>query len=168
MGRKARRRLRRLDAELARAHPYLDRPERLIAEGAVLVDGRIVTNPASLVPVGASIVVRMQRPLRGEAKLRAALAAFDVPVRGRLALDVGAAAGGFTRVLLEAGGARVYAVDTGHGQLLGSLRQDDRVVNLEGVNLRAHARARPGDRRARDARPVVPARSHRGRTAWRR
>jgi 23S rRNA (cytidine1920-2'-O)/16S rRNA (cytidine1409-2'-O)-methyltransferase len=99
------------------------------------VDGRIVTNPASLVPVGASIVVRRPRPLRGEAKLRAALSAFDVPMPGRVALDVGAAAGGFTRVLLEAGAARVYAVDAGHGQLLGSLRQDDRVVNLEGVNL---------------------------------
>jgi 23S rRNA (cytidine1920-2'-O)/16S rRNA (cytidine1409-2'-O)-methyltransferase len=29
----------------------------------------------------------------------------------------------------------VYAVDAGHGQLLGSLRQDPRVVNLESVNL---------------------------------
>ena len=56
-------------------------------------------------------------------------------VEGRTALDVGAAAGGFTRVLLERGARRVYAVDAGHGQLLGSLRQDPRVVNLEGVNL---------------------------------
>lgn len=83
MGRKARLRLRRLDAELARAHPHLDQPERLIAEGAVIVDGRIVTNPASLVPVGASIVVRTPRPLRGKAKLRVALAAFDVPASSR-------------------------------------------------------------------------------------
>jgi len=58
-----------------------------------------------------------------------------VPVAGRVALDVGAAAGGFTRVLLEAGAARVYAVDAGHGQLLGSLRQDPRVVALERTNL---------------------------------
>ncbi|MBV9099737.1 MAG: TlyA family rRNA (cytidine-2'-O)-methyltransferase [Candidatus Dormibacteraeota bacterium] len=74
-------------------------------------------------------------PLRGEAKLQAALEAFAVPVSGRVALDVGAAAGGFTRVLLRAGAARVYAVDAGHGQLLGSLRQDPRVVNLEATNL---------------------------------
>ncbi|MGH9163968.1 MAG: SAM-dependent methyltransferase, partial [Acidimicrobiales bacterium] len=46
-----------------------------------------------------------------------------------------AAAGGFTRVLLAAGAQRVYAVDAGHGQLLGSLRQDPRVVNLEATNL---------------------------------
>ncbi len=76
-------------------------------------------------------------PLRGEAKLRAALAAFDVRVTGRVCLDVGAAAGGFTRVLLEAGASRVYAVDAGFGQLLGSLRQDPRVVNLEATNVAA-------------------------------
>ena len=43
--------------------------------------------------------------------------------------------GGFTRVLLEAGARRVYAVDAGHGQLLGSLRLDPRVVNLEATNV---------------------------------
>ncbi|HEV8248914.1 MAG TPA: SAM-dependent methyltransferase [Gaiellaceae bacterium] len=135
MGRKGRPRLRRLGAELARLHPELQEPERLVADGCIAVDGRVVTNPASLVRAGASIVVRRARPLRGEAKLRGALAAFDVAVRGRVALDAGAAAGGFTRVLLEAGARRVYAVDAGHGQLLGSLRQDRRVVNLESVNL---------------------------------
>jgi 23S rRNA (cytidine1920-2'-O)/16S rRNA (cytidine1409-2'-O)-methyltransferase len=73
--------------------------------------------------------------VRGEAKLRHALRTMAVPVAGRVALDVGAAAGGFTRVLLEAGAARVYAVDAGHGQLLGSLRRDPRVVALERTNL---------------------------------
>ena len=141
MGRRARPRLRRLDAELARAYPGLEDPERLLVDGCVAVDGRPVTNPASLVRVGASIVLRRPRPLRGEAKLQAALDAFDAPVRGRVALDVGAAAGGFTRVLLEAGARRVYAVDAGHGQLLGSLRQDARVVDLEGVNLGSLTRA---------------------------
>ena len=48
-----------------------------------------------------------------------------------------AAAGGFTRVLLEAGASRVYAVDAGFGQLLGSLRQDPRVINLEATNVAA-------------------------------
>ena len=76
-------------------------------------------------------------PLRGEAKLHAALAGFDVRVAGRVCLDVGAAAGGFSRVLLEAGATRVYAVDAGFGQLLGSLRQDPRVVNLEATNVSA-------------------------------
>lgn len=58
-----------------------------------------------------------------------------MPAADRVALDVGAAAGGFTRALLDAGARRVYAVDAGYGQLLGSLRQDNRVVNLERTNL---------------------------------
>lgn len=68
-------------------------------------------------------------------KLQAALDAFGVDVRGRICLDVGASTGGFTRALLKAGAAKVYAVDAGHGQLLGSLRQDARVINLEATNL---------------------------------
>lgn len=56
---------------------------------------------------------------------------------GRVALDVGAAAGGFTEALLDAGVRRVYAVDAGHGQLRGFLRVDPRVVNLERTNLAA-------------------------------
>jgi 23S rRNA (cytidine1920-2'-O)/16S rRNA (cytidine1409-2'-O)-methyltransferase len=52
-----------------------------------------------------------------------------------VALDIGASTGGFTHALLAAGAHRVYAVDAGYGQLLGSLRLDDRVVNLERTNL---------------------------------
>lgn len=76
-----------------------------------------------------------EQPLRGEAKLEAALAAFPVRVNDSVALDAGASTGGFTRTLLRHGARRVYAVDAGHGQLLGSLRQDPRVVNMERTNL---------------------------------
>jgi 23S rRNA (cytidine1920-2'-O)/16S rRNA (cytidine1409-2'-O)-methyltransferase len=114
--------------QIRETHPEVSDPESLIRSGQVLVDGRIVTNSASLVRLGASIVV-------GEAKLQAALDTFQVSVAGRVALDVGASAGGFTRVLLRAGARRCYAVDAGHGQLLGSLRCDSRVVNLESTNL---------------------------------
>jgi 23S rRNA (cytidine1920-2'-O)/16S rRNA (cytidine1409-2'-O)-methyltransferase len=127
-------RFRPLAAELARLRPDAD-AVALIRDGAVRVDGRIVTNPGSLVRRGAAIVVREQLPLRGELKLRFALETFGVDVRGRTALDVGAAAGGFTRALLEAGAARVFAIDAGYGQLAGALRADRRVVNLERVNL---------------------------------
>jgi 23S rRNA (cytidine1920-2'-O)/16S rRNA (cytidine1409-2'-O)-methyltransferase len=127
--------MRRLIDEVARLHPWVKEPEAAIAAGDVLVDGLPVTNPSSLVRPGASVVIRHQRRLRGSVKLQAALDRFGVRVEGRVAVDVGAAAGGFTLVLLEAGAERVYAVDVGHGQLLGSLRQDPRVVNLEATNV---------------------------------
>jgi 23S rRNA (cytidine1920-2'-O)/16S rRNA (cytidine1409-2'-O)-methyltransferase len=118
-----------------RQRPDGDDPAALIGAGLVRVDGVVRTNGAFPVRPGAAVVVEPPVALRGEAKLRAALEAFRVEVAGRVALDVGAAAGGFTRVLLEAGARRVYAVDAGHGQLLGSLRLDRRVVNLEATNV---------------------------------
>jgi len=130
-----------LVSEVERRHPELADPRAAVAAGLVMVDGLVATNPDTWVPPGARIDLRGARPLRGEAKLRAALEAFSIPASGRVALDLGASAGGFTRVLLEAGAARVYAVDAGHGQLLGSLRQDSRVVNLERTNLSALDRA---------------------------
>ncbi len=120
---------------LAEKRPDLVDPIAEIRAGRVFVDGRPVTNPDSLVFPTAHIVVRQPGRLRGEEKLRPALEAFAIDARDRIALDIGAAAGGFTRVLLEAGVRRVYALDAGYGQLLGSLRQDPRVVSLERVNL---------------------------------
>jgi 23S rRNA (cytidine1920-2'-O)/16S rRNA (cytidine1409-2'-O)-methyltransferase len=73
---------------------------------------------------------------RGGLKLAAALDAFELPVAGRDAVDVGASTGGFTHVLLEAGASRVAAVDVGRGQLDWGLRNDPRVFPVEGVNAR--------------------------------
>lgn len=122
------------------AHVQAMRPDLVdvvaaITDRRVLVDGRVVDNPNAQVRADAAVVVRANGVLRGEVKLRGALDAFELDVVGRIALDAGASTGGFTRVLLDAGASRVYAVDAGHGQLLGSLRQNDRVVNLESTNL---------------------------------
>lgn len=75
------------------------------------------------------------KDLHGVEKLTFALDRFAVEVQDRVAFDCGASTGGFTRALLDAGAARVYAVDVGFGQLLGSLRQDGRVINMERTNL---------------------------------
>ncbi len=58
-------------------------------------------------------------------------------VAHRVAVDVGASAGGFTTALLDRGAARVYAVDAGSGQLRSRLRNDPRVVSLERRNVAA-------------------------------
>jgi 23S rRNA (cytidine1920-2'-O)/16S rRNA (cytidine1409-2'-O)-methyltransferase len=73
---------------------------------------------------------------RGAYKLAAALDAFRIGVRGKLALDVGASSGGFTDVLLLRGAARVIALDVGYGQLAMRLRNDPRVIVMERTNIR--------------------------------
>jgi 23S rRNA (cytidine1920-2'-O)/16S rRNA (cytidine1409-2'-O)-methyltransferase len=120
---------------LQRRFPGLDDPAQLIKEGAVLVNGLPADNPRTRVRGDAAIQIRRPRPLRGTIKLSHALTAFGVRATGLVALDLGAAAGGFTQALLEAGAAQVYAVDAGSGQLRGWLRADPRVINLERTNL---------------------------------
>jgi 23S rRNA (cytidine1920-2'-O)/16S rRNA (cytidine1409-2'-O)-methyltransferase len=126
---------RTLRQELERVRPDLDDFDEAIAGGLVLVNGVPSTNPKTQVAAGTSIVVREPKVFRGLTKLRGALDAFDVDATGRVALDAGASAGGFVQAWLEAGARKVYAVEVGYGQLLGSLRQDARVVNLERTNI---------------------------------
>jgi 23S rRNA (cytidine1920-2'-O)/16S rRNA (cytidine1409-2'-O)-methyltransferase len=49
---------------------------------------------------------------------------------------VGASTGGFTDCLLQHGAARVFAIDTGYGQMDFKIRQDPRVRLLEKTNAR--------------------------------
>jgi 23S rRNA (cytidine1920-2'-O)/16S rRNA (cytidine1409-2'-O)-methyltransferase len=73
---------------------------------------------------------------RGGEKLANALATFAIGVEGQDCLDVGASTGGFTDCLLQAGAARVCALDVGYGQLHQKLRVDPRVTVMERVNVR--------------------------------
>jgi 23S rRNA (cytidine1920-2'-O)/16S rRNA (cytidine1409-2'-O)-methyltransferase len=73
---------------------------------------------------------------RGGEKLDPALDVFAVDVAGRAAIDVGASTGGFTDVLLQRGVGRVIALDVGRGQLHERVREDPRVIVMEGVNAR--------------------------------
>ncbi|MDR7556447.1 MAG: TlyA family RNA methyltransferase [Armatimonadota bacterium] len=118
--------------------------EAAIRAGEVYVDGRRIDKPGALVAPTAVLERRAgaQFVSRGGVKLAAALDAFGIDVAGRVAIDVGASTGGFTDCLLQRGARRVYAVDVGRGVLHWRLRQDPRVVVLEG---RHAARLRPDD-----------------------
>ena len=74
---------------------------------------------------------------RGGLKLEGALKATALDVTGLRCLDVGQSTGGFTDCLLQHGAAQVVGVDVGHGQFHASMRDDDRVVCLEGINARS-------------------------------
>lgn len=119
--------------------PNRSRAQSLILAGEVLVDGTPVTRAGARVPVDAQLgLACAPHPYvsRGGLKLEQALSELQVPVEGRVCLDVGASTGGFTDCLLRHGACRVYAVDVGYGQLAWKIRQDPRVVALERVNAR--------------------------------
>ncbi len=130
----------RLDAALAARGLARSRTHaaKLVADGLVTVDGSPVVKSSAIVRDNQSIEVAAidHYVSRAAHKLIAALDGFDVPVTGRLVLDVGASTGGFTQVLLERGARHVIALDVGHGQIVASLRSDDRVTVIEGSNAR--------------------------------
>ncbi len=111
---------------------------RLVMAGQVRVDGQVMLKPSSPVNEESSLSVDPGPRFvsRGGEKLEAALLAFKVQVDGLVCADVGASTGGFTDCLLQHGAAKVYAIDVGHGILDWKLRQDPRVVVMEGVNAR--------------------------------
>jgi 23S rRNA (cytidine1920-2'-O)/16S rRNA (cytidine1409-2'-O)-methyltransferase len=115
-----------------------EKAQALILAGRVTSAGAPVDKPGARLLSDAPLEVSAGPRWvgRGGAKLAGALAALGVVPRGRDALDVGASTGGFTQVLLEAGAARVVALDVGRGQLDWSLRCDERVVVVDGFNAR--------------------------------
>lgn len=139
----------RLDQHLVAAKFARSRAQatELIKTGQVTVNGKIVTKPSH--PVSEAdlvLAVADHYVSRAAHKLIGALADSGFPVpAGVVALDAGASTGGFTQVLLEAGAAKVFAVDVGHDQLHQLIKDDPRVVNLERLNLKELTLARLGE-----------------------
>jgi 23S rRNA (cytidine1920-2'-O)/16S rRNA (cytidine1409-2'-O)-methyltransferase len=112
--------------------------QRLIMAGQVRADGERVLRPAQRLErtVQLTLDASPRFVSRGGEKLAAALQALPIQPGGKTCADVGASTGGFTDCLLQAGAARVYAIDVGQGILHWRLRNDPRVVVMEGINAR--------------------------------
>ena len=115
-----------------------EQAQRAIMAGRVTVGGQKAEKPGLLVSAQACIEVQGSEKYvgRGGFKLEAALEHFQVSVEGKICLDVGSSTGGFTDCLLQRGAGKVYAIDVGRGQIDWKLRNDPRVIVLEGVNAR--------------------------------
>ena len=115
-----------------------EKAQALIMAGEVLLNGQKAAKPGQTIENDAVLEVLARPPYvsRGGFKLAAALSQFAIHVAGKVCLDVGSSTGGFTDVLLQAGAARVHAVDVGAGQLDWKLRTDPRVAVHEGINAR--------------------------------
>jgi len=112
--------------------------QALILAGSVVAGEHRVEKPGQL--LDEKVELRLKEQLkyvsRGGLKLEHALDRFQLPVTGRVCVDLGASTGGFTDVLLQRGALKVYAVDVGRGQLHEKLRADPRVIMQERVNAR--------------------------------
>jgi 23S rRNA (cytidine1920-2'-O)/16S rRNA (cytidine1409-2'-O)-methyltransferase len=146
------RRTRLDDALVSRGlYETRSRARDAILRGAVYVDGAAAAKPAQAVADDAAITLddpAKRYVSRAALKLIHGLGHFRLSPAGMACLDVGASTGGFTQVLLERGARHVTAIDVGHGQMRGSLREDARVRCIEGLNgrdlARAHLACAPG------------------------
>jgi 23S rRNA (cytidine1920-2'-O)/16S rRNA (cytidine1409-2'-O)-methyltransferase len=119
--------------------PSRERAQALILAGKVLVNDQKIEKAGTAVDPHAQVRLigeDLKYVSRGGLKLEKALAYWNLDVRGKIGLDVGASTGGFTDCLLQHGAAGVIAIDTGHGQIDFRLRQDTRVRLLENINAR--------------------------------
>lgn len=119
--------------------PSREKARAAIMAGEIWVKGQKILKPGAAYPHDSQLDVVRQRPhfvSRGGYKLEKALSYFDIDLRGKTLLDVGASTGGFTDCALKQGASLVFAVDVGYGQLDWSLRQEPRVKSLERMNIR--------------------------------
>lgn len=131
----------RLDAILVEKKFFETRSKAqdAIQKGLVQVNGKTIQKNSYSVNEDMVIQVEQEEVVfasRAGYKLYDVLEPFDISLKHRTVIDVGASTGGFSDVCLKEGADYVYAVDVGKDQLLPRLKDDERVCCMEGVNCR--------------------------------
>ena len=115
------------------------RAQALIMAGVVYVNNQKVDKSGYMVKDTDKVEVRgkdLKYVSRGGYKLEKAIELYNLELKDRICMDIGASTGGFTDCMLQNGAQKVYSVDVGYGQLAWKLRTDERVVNMEKTNIR--------------------------------
>jgi len=140
--------MERLDQIVAKMQNITrNKAQNLIKEGYVFVGEKQVLKPSFVVESYNNITIKQHDDYvsRGAYKLLKGLDFFKVNVSEKVVLDMGASTGGFTQVLLEKKAKKVYSVDVGKGELDKRLASDERVVNMEGRDIRTLTKDEIGD-----------------------
>lgn len=136
--------MRRIDLELVQRQLVKSRTQaaQYLRQNRVVCENKIITKPAT--PVLPSHKIFLLPPIgeneyvsRSGNKLATMLQTFpQIETENTVCLDVGAATGGFTDVLLQKGAKQVVALDVGHSQLDLQIRNHPKVVVKEKVNIK--------------------------------
>ena len=112
-----------------------EKSKQAVEMGRVTVNGKIVLKPSFECEEESEIsALPFEFVSRGGFKLQSAIENFAIDLKDKVVLDIGASTGGFSDVCLQAGAKKIYAVDTGEGQLDEKIKNDAKVVNLEKTN----------------------------------
>ena len=111
--------------------------KNLILEGKVSVDGKTLKKPSELVDENSVISIlhtEEEYVSRGALKLLHAIETFNINVKDKICVDIGASTGGFTEILLKNGAKKIYAVDVGKNQLHSKIKANENVISIEETN----------------------------------
>ncbi|WP_066293721.1 TlyA family RNA methyltransferase [Bacillus sp. FJAT-29937] len=116
-----------------------EKAKRTVMAGLVFSNETRLDKPGEKVSSDIPLRVKgkvMPYVSRGGLKLEKALKVFDLNVKDKILLDIGASTGGFTDCAIQNGAKMSYALDVGYNQLAWKLRKDERVVVMERTNFR--------------------------------
>ena len=116
-----------------------EKAKALIMSGIVYIDNKMIDKAGTKVDKDSNILIKgdkLKYVSRGGLKLSKALEYFNIDVKRKTAIDIGASTGGFTDCLLQNGVSKVYAIDVGYGQLAWKLRNNSKVNVMERTNIR--------------------------------
>ncbi len=119
--------------------PSREKAKAYIMAGTVFVNNEKIDKAGAMIKEDDKVEIRgkkLEYVSRGGLKLEKAVKEFNINLRDKICIDIGASTGGFTDCMLQNGAVKVYAIDVGYGQLAWKLRCDERVVNLERTNVR--------------------------------
>ena len=125
-----------------------EKAKAIIMAGQVYVDNQKADKCGAAYDENVQLEVRgntLAYVSRGGLKLEKAIKSFDLDLKDKITMDIGASTGGFTDCMLQNGAKKVYSIDVGYGQLAWKLRTDERVVNLERTNMRKVTREQVPD-----------------------
>lgn len=112
----------------------------LLLKGGVKVNGSVVSKPSVIIYENDNVEVLQEAIMpfvsKGGVKLEKAIKAFELDLRGKFVIDIGASTGGFTDCALKHEAKFVWAVDVGNSQLVRELRENERVLSIENTDFR--------------------------------
>ena len=111
--------------------------QKLILNSKVFVNNIVINKPSYKVKENDIVNVELTNEKyvsRGGYKLESAIKEFNIDVKDKVCLDIGASTGGFTDCLLYHNAKLVIALDNGYNQLHPKLKNNSKVINIEKFN----------------------------------
>jgi len=119
-------------------YPTREKAKRAVLAGLVFNCDQQILKPGQPFSKDTDFIIKEEERYvsRGGYKLETAIYSFDLCLHDMIAADIGSSTGGFTDCMLKSGVRKVYAIDVGKNLIDWHLRNDPRIVLMEGINAR--------------------------------